>query len=147
MTVEYRLGYLGFLALDDKEAKGNFGIWDVVEGLKFVKSNAKAFGADPNKITVMGQSAGSCMADLLSLSPVSRDLFQQNILMAGFSDNSWAISNKELVVDFCRNKALHLGFQRISNSKQWTDEENKKCMEFLREIPCQKFAMTMIGHF
>jgi carboxylesterase 2 len=121
VTVEYRLGYLGLLCLDDKHCKGNFSVWDIVEALKFVKQNAKAFNGNPNMITVAGQSAGSCLSDLLSLSPVSRDLFQQTILMAGFSENSWAITKKSLVVDLCRNKALKLGFQRTSDCKFWNE--------------------------
>lgn len=116
MTVEYRLAFLGFLCLDDKIAKGNYGVWDVIEALKFVKSNSESFGGDPNRITVMGQSAGSCLADLLSLSPVSRDLFQQCFLMGGFAENSWAISNKKLVIKFCRDKAIELGFRPKSKS-------------------------------
>lgn len=119
VTVEYRLGYLGFLCLDEKQAKGNYGVWDCVEALKFVKENAQAFNGNPNMITVSGQSAGSCLSDLLSLSPVSRDLFQQKILMAGFSQNSWAITKKQLVIDFCRAKALKLGFQRTSECKRF----------------------------
>jgi carboxylesterase type B len=117
VTVEYRLAFLGFLCLDDKLAKGNYGVWDVIEALKFIKLNAESFGGDSNRITVVGQSAGSCLADLLSLSPVSRDLFQQKFLMAGFAENSWAISNKRLVIEFCRNKAIELGFRRTNNSK------------------------------
>lgn len=85
--------------------------------LKFVKDNAAAFGGDPNMITVAGQSAGACLADLLSVSPVSRDLFQQKVLMAGFAENSWAIARRSLVVDFCRRKAVKLGFQRKTDCK------------------------------
>lgn len=156
----HRLGLLGFLCLDDKEAKGNYAVWDVIEALKFVKENAKVFGGDASRITVMGQSAGACLADLLSLSPVSRDLFQQTFLMAGFAENSWAISNKRVVIDFCRERALKLGFQRnatckvfiiqhsiklICLAKEWSGEENMRCVEFLQKVPSLKFGMTMLG--
>lgn len=143
MTVEYRLGCLGFLCLD--ENTGNYGVWDIVHALKFVKENARAFGGNPEMITVAGQSAGSCIADLLSISPVSRDLFQRSILMAGFAENSWAVTSKRLVIDFCRKKALSLGFKRLSEETEWTEGENAKCIEFLRRVPSREFGMSMIG--
>lgn len=141
VTVEYRLGFLGFLCLDDEQAKGNYGIWDVVEALKFVKQNAFAFGGDPDNITLMGQSAGSCMTDLLSLSPVSRDLFKQTILMAGFAENSWAISNRHFVIDFCRDKALKLGFQRQSDGQYFIVWQNIQIIFSQRMDQRRKFGM------
>ncbi|KAI6228933.1 Carboxylic ester hydrolase [Aphelenchoides fujianensis] len=145
VVCEYRLGLLGFLCLDDKHAKGNLGLWDCVEALRFVKENIEAFGGDPERITCVGQSAGAAAVDLLSISPVTRDLFQQTFLMAGFAESSWAISDKRLIVAFCREKALELGFERLSNAEEWTDEENEACVEYLRRLPAPLFAMSMIG--
>ncbi|KAI6189827.1 Carboxylic ester hydrolase [Aphelenchoides bicaudatus] len=65
--------------------------------------------------------------------------------MAGFSTNSWAIANKYLIIDFCRKKAIKLGFERKSDSQDWTDDENKKCLEFLQHVPAREFGMTLLG--
>jgi carboxylesterase type B len=72
VTIEYRLGYLGYLCLDNKNCKGNFGLWDQVFALRFVHDNIRLFGGDSEQVTVFGQSAGGVSTALLAISPVSR---------------------------------------------------------------------------
>ena len=72
VTINYRLGFFGFLCTGDENAKGNYGMWDQVLALKWVKENIETFGGDPNNITVFGHSAGGVSTDLLALSPHSR---------------------------------------------------------------------------
>lgn len=72
VTIQYRLGLLGYFCLDDDYIKGNYGLYDQIMALRFVKENICKFGGDPEKITVFGQSAGGASTDLLSISPVSR---------------------------------------------------------------------------
>lgn len=55
VTIEYRLGYLGYFCLDNKYAKGNYGLWDQVFALRFVHDNIRLFGGDPDLVTVFGQ--------------------------------------------------------------------------------------------
>jgi carboxylesterase type B len=52
----------------DKECPGNYGLWDQLMALRWIKDNIKYFGGDPENITVFGQSAGAAAIDLLSLS-------------------------------------------------------------------------------
>lgn len=59
VAINYRLGSLGFLALDDGVTKGNYGFADQLNALDWVRRNIKSFGGDPNRITVFGQSAGA----------------------------------------------------------------------------------------
>jgi carboxylesterase type B len=68
ITFNYRLQFFGFLAIDE-DTPGNNGLWDMALALEWTRNNAKAFGGDPNQITVFGQSAGSMATDLFTLSP------------------------------------------------------------------------------
>ncbi len=50
MSINYRLGPLGFLTTGDEVMPGNQGLWDQVEALKWVQKNVKSFGGDPNQV-------------------------------------------------------------------------------------------------
>lgn len=58
VTINYRLGILGFLSTGDRHAPGNYGMKDMVMALKWVKANIVNFGGDPDNITIFGESAG-----------------------------------------------------------------------------------------
>ena len=79
VSINYRLGVLGFLSLADKDLAGNMGLLDQVMALRWVKNNIKTFGGDPNKVTIMGQSAGSWSVFYHMMSPLSKGLFHQVI--------------------------------------------------------------------
>ena len=85
VTFNYRLGALGFLATPElsKEsghgASGNYGLLDDVALLKWVHTNIAAFGGDPGRVTIAGQSAGAGSVGFLSVSPLARGLFQRSI--------------------------------------------------------------------
>lgn len=89
VTFNYRLGSLGFFAHPDlaKEAghpgSGNYGMMDAIAALQWVKRNIAAFGGDPNKVTVAGESAGAIMVGALVGSPPARGLFTRAIAESG----------------------------------------------------------------
>ena len=58
VTVNYRLGPLGFFTLGNEEVPGNQGMWDQYEGLQWVQNNIKSFGGNPSRVTIFGESAG-----------------------------------------------------------------------------------------
>lgn len=85
VSINYRLGALGWLALPELSAEsphgvsGNYGLLDQIEALKWVKKNIAAFGGDPGNVTIMGESSGGLnVADLIA-SPLARGLFQKAI--------------------------------------------------------------------
>jgi para-nitrobenzyl esterase len=87
VTVNYRLGVLGFLAHPEltKEAghSGNYGSLDQLAALQWVQKNIAAFGGDPGNVTIAGQSAGSSGVHNLVASPLAKGLFQRAIAESG----------------------------------------------------------------
>lgn len=83
VTINYRVGVFGFLTTGNKELPGNYGLWDQLLAIKWVKENILTFGGNPNSITLFGQSAGSYDACTFLISPASEGLFQRVIGESG----------------------------------------------------------------
>ncbi len=83
VSMNYRLGPFGFLAIDDPDMDQNVGLLDQVLALEWVRDNIVAFGGDPNKVTIFGESAGSMSVNYQLLSPLSKGLFHQAIMQSG----------------------------------------------------------------
>lgn len=89
VTINYRLGRFGFFAHPalTKEAganaTGNWGFMDQVAALKWVRANIKAFGGDPAKVTIFGESAGGRSVNTLMAMPAARGLFARAIAQSG----------------------------------------------------------------
>jgi para-nitrobenzyl esterase len=89
VTFGYRLGAFGFLALPELSAEsgghgsGNYGLLDQIAALDWVKRNIAAFGGDPDRVTIFGQSAGSMSVSLLMATPLAKGLFERAIGESG----------------------------------------------------------------
>lgn len=87
VTINYRLGPMGFLCLPElaKEAghSGNYGLFDQIAALQWVKRNIAAFGGNPENVTVMGQSAGAMSVQALCVSPLTDNLFAKAVMSSG----------------------------------------------------------------
>ncbi|XP_037944187.1 acetylcholinesterase-like [Teleopsis dalmanni] len=84
VTIAYRLNIFGFLSTGDGESPGNYGLMDQSAGLYWVRKNIHLFGGDPNKITIMGHSAGAISVGLhLTSREWSKDAFQKAVMMSG----------------------------------------------------------------
>lgn len=89
VTVAYRLGPFGFLAHPEltresaRGSSGNYGLMDQIAALRWVRDNIAAFGGDPRRVTVAGQSAGAMSVSALMSSPQARGLFQRAIAESG----------------------------------------------------------------
>jgi para-nitrobenzyl esterase len=89
VTINYRLGVFGFLAHPEltkdssRNAAGNYGLLDVVAALEWVRKNIAAFGGDPQRVTIAGQSAGAFAVHALTASPLAKGLFHRAIAESG----------------------------------------------------------------
>ncbi len=89
VTANYRLNVFGFFAYpgltkeSPDHASGNYGLLDQVQVLRWVKQNIAAFGGDPDKVTIAGESAGSISVGELMASPLSKNLFRGAIGESG----------------------------------------------------------------
>ncbi|XP_037371738.1 carboxylesterase 4A [Talpa occidentalis] len=83
VLLQYRLGILGFLSTGDSQARGNWALLDQVEALRWVQKNIAAFGGDPGRVTLFGQSAGAFCISGLMMSPLARGLFHRAISQSG----------------------------------------------------------------
>ena len=97
VTINYRLGVLGWLAHPElsKESplgiSGNYGLLDQIEALKWVRRNITTFGGDPANVTIAGESAGALSVMYLMASPPARGLFAKAI-----AESAYMISTPEL---------------------------------------------------
>ncbi|XP_062621286.1 acetylcholinesterase-like [Saccostrea cucullata] len=103
VTLNYRLGIFGFYSLDKVFIKGNYGLWDQMLAIQWVKDNIEDYGGNPEKITLFGESAGGFSVGLLSLIPKNKGLFHRIILQSGTANSPLAIGStrqsSEIITD------------------------------------------------
>ncbi|XP_060073931.1 neuroligin-3-like [Ylistrum balloti] len=115
VTINYRLGVFGFLSTGDSAARGNYGLWDQIEALKWIKSNIKYFGGNPDSITLFGESAGAFSVSHLAIFPENKGLFHRVIMQSG-SLGSYGTITKD-PVKIARSLGSYLQCSDIQNSE------------------------------
>ncbi|XP_049648530.1 LOW QUALITY PROTEIN: neuroligin-2 [Accipiter gentilis] len=110
VTMNYRLGVLGFLSTGDQAAKGNYGLLDQIQALRWLNENVGHFGGDPQRITIFGSGAGAACVSLLILSHHSEGLFQKAIAQSGTAISSWSVNYQPL--KYTRLLAAKVGCER-----------------------------------
>ncbi|EDL92344.1 rCG51587 [Rattus norvegicus] len=98
VTIQYRLGVLGFFSTGDQHARGNWGYLDQVAALHWVQQNIAHFGGNPDRVTIFGESAGGTSVSSHVVSPMSRGLFHGAIMESGVALMSSLISVSSDVV-------------------------------------------------
>ncbi|XP_046991136.1 esterase FE4-like isoform X2 [Schistocerca americana] len=83
VTINFRLGALGFLSTQDSIIPGNLGLRDQIAALQWIKRNINYFSGNPDNVTVFGESSGGASVHYLILSPLAKDLFQRAIAQSG----------------------------------------------------------------
>ncbi|KAK5646893.1 hypothetical protein RI129_005357 [Pyrocoelia pectoralis] len=125
VTMNYRLGALGFLSLEDDVLSGNNGLKDQNLALQWVKSNIESFGGNPNKITIFGNSAGGASVYYHILSPLSEGLFHSAISSSGIATATWALA---------QNGEAKLNAQRLAQFLNCPITSSQAIVECLRKI-------------
>lgn len=123
VTLNYRLGALGYLSTEDAHAPGNYGMKDIVLALQWLQQNILVFGGDPNNITIFGESAGGAAVHYLVLSPNAQGLFHKAISQSGSALNPWA---------FQQNPARHA--YQLARSLGITTTSNEEMIAALRNV-------------
>ena len=128
VTVNYRLGHLGFFAHpalegEDDEPLNNFALMDQIAALRWVQENIAAFGGDSNNVTLFGEPAGARSVLSLMTSPKAAGLFHKAVIQSGYT-----------LPDTPREKALEKGVQLAAHFGL----ENASADQ-LRAIPPEKF--------
>lgn len=141
VTVSYRLHALGFLALPQLQEEsghtGNYALYDQMTALSWIRDNIRAFGGDPDNVTLSGQSAGAMCTQLLCVSPLTNGLFHRAIMLSGGGVSDPSRHTKTLEHQFALgkqlmerlgvntleelrrvdNRSLYMAYQEISNEQ------------------------------
>jgi para-nitrobenzyl esterase len=136
VTINYRLGALGFLHLADLGGEefastGNLGLLDQVAALTWVRDNIEAFGGDPDNVTVFGESAGAMSVGALLGMPSARGLFRRAIPQSGAANH---VSRREQATEVALDVLGALGLDRTQLGR-------------LREVPVEAIlaAQAKVG--
>lgn len=116
VTVNYRLNVFGFLSTRDPNCSGNFGLWDEQLAIKWVKDNIRAFGGDPTKITVFGESSGAAAVIYQTIYQGNKGLFQRAIAQSGSAACSWAFTSPQQAQNQTLKFAMAAGCQGFDSA-------------------------------
>jgi para-nitrobenzyl esterase len=142
VTINYRLGVLGFLYLaeiggPDLASSGNLGLLDQVTALEWVRDNIVRFGGDPENVTVFGESAGSMSVSALLAMPAASGLFRRAITESGVSNTLRSVHYAASVTDgFMTYAGVHDvdGLRGLTMEEMVQEEEGYLNQQFISDL-------------
>lgn len=129
VTINYRLGALGYLLAFSEEADGNMGMYDQIMAIKWVKENAKQFGGDPENIVLMGASAGAYSISSHMVSPLSQNLFKRAIIESGTLVNPMLSDDNAVLFQNSRALARLIGCENETSTLKDDPRTVVKCLK------------------
>jgi len=149
VTINYRLGALGFLVIDDPSCTPNVGLLDQVAALEWVRDNISAFGGDPDNVTIFGESAGGgSVLSLLSM-PSAVGLFQRAIIQSGASDLLLDRDKAQLVAEAVARAAgletVDVDALRAMSGAQIIEAQANAAMELFGTVGTMPFHPVVDG--
>ncbi|XP_071810071.1 carboxylesterase 4A-like [Asterias amurensis] len=133
VTVNTRLGALGFLSTSDVSAMGNYGLLDQGVALHWIGSHIKQFGGDPDRITIMGESSGAMSVSLQLMFSLSEGLFHQVIAQSGVATSPIALVRdpRELA-------------EKLGTALKCPTDNSRILVDCLRQKPADKIARVKL---
>ncbi len=150
LTVNYRLGPFGFMAHPEltaespQKASGNYALMDQTAALRWVKQNIAAFGGDPDRVTIAGESAGSFSVSAQVITPLARGLF------AGAIGESGSMLGTFAPVPLASAEQIGVKFAGLVGAKSLADLRNMSAEQILEAtaLPASpRFSATTDGYF
>ncbi|XP_047472574.1 esterase E4-like isoform X1 [Penaeus chinensis] len=137
VSLQYRLGIMGFLSTEDSVIPGNFGLKDQALGLRWTKENIRFFGGDASRITVFGISAGAASVHFLVLSPSTDGFFQRAILQSGAAVCPWSLGRAH------RETAHRIAARHGCPAH----EGSRKVLQCLQGVAAEEVVATLVEFF
>ncbi|KAK7498999.1 hypothetical protein BaRGS_00009808 [Batillaria attramentaria] len=134
VSMNYRMGTLGFLYTNTTHAPGNMGLLDQVMALRWVHQNVDNFGGSPDSITIFGESAGAASVGFHLMSPLSMDYFSRAIMQSSSPLVDWGVTSN--------SKALRRS-QDVAELVGCPAESASGMVECLRSKDAQNLTDTM----
>jgi para-nitrobenzyl esterase len=150
ITITYRLGVFGFLAHPEltkespHQASGNYGLLDQAAALRWVRENINAFGGDPDRVTIAGESAGSFSVSAAMASPLSKDL------IAGAIGESGSLLGMTAPVSLARAEQTGLDFAKSCGAADLAALRAmpaEKVLDAAKQFSNYRFPVTIDGYF
>lgn len=135
VNLNYRLGPLGFMttrALASAGSRGNLGIRDQIAALEWAQHNIAAFGGDPDRVLLFGESAGASSVCAHLASPLSKGLFQRAIVQSG--PGCAGVLSPETQAPLTQLSAFEFGERIVSHTPCVNASDEVAC---LRQLPAQ----------
>jgi para-nitrobenzyl esterase len=143
VTINYRLNVFGFLAHPEltaessHKASGNYGFLDQTAALKWVQRNIAAFGGDPKRVTIAGESAGSRSVTMQLLSPLSKGLFAGAVMESG---SVVSAQNPTTLADAEKEGLQFMAVAKAANLKELRAMPAKQILEVTADRSAPRFA-------
>ncbi|PAV84172.1 hypothetical protein WR25_17174 isoform A [Diploscapter pachys] len=128
VNVNYRVGPFGYLYLDNDDVPGNMGMLDQQLAMYWIRDHIFAFGGNPSRVTLFGESAGAASIVAHLIAPSSKGLFKNGILQSGSLDNKWSMDTPKRAKQKSDALAALVGCNHT---------EIKQVVNCLRETPAQ----------
>lgn len=154
ISVNYRVGPLGFFYLGTDEAPGNMGLLDQQLALHWIHANIDRFGGSANDLVLFGESAGAASVGYHVMANNSRDLFHSIIMQSGAPASNWAFNDPDISMKYAHELAVKFGCDSddnlaVVNCLRNTDaKELSTRMFYLPITPTTfNFVPTVDNHF
>ena len=149
VTINYRLSAFGFLALPELSAEapyrasGNYGFLDQRQALEWVQKNITAFGGDPARVTIAGESAGSRSVSVQLLSPLSKGLFAGAIMESG---SVVAAANPPSLADAEKQGLQFMALAHAANLQEFRAMPAAQVLEATAQPSAPRFGPVADGY-